>query len=349
MRSHFPLKDIAFQSGLSLATVDRVVHDRPGVRQTTRARVSAAIAELERQYGEAGLTGRRLAIDVVMEAPQRFSDAVRSAFEAELPGLRPAAFSARFHLAERMREGELDRILNAIARRGSHGVLLKAPRTKQTERAASSLMAAGIPVVTFVTDIATSSRIAYVGMDNRPAGANAAHLMGHMLGTEPTGILLNQSSAGFAGEAERCEGFRQILTRRFPHFSVTAISEGHGVHRDTFERTLAVLSAEPSITAVYSVGGANAAIIEAFAHERRKLSIFAAHDLDAANRRLLAEGRLTFVIHHDLRQDARSASQIFLHHHRMLPTEFSAPPSRIGIATPYDVAEDRSETGLFAG
>ncbi|WP_245413712.1 substrate-binding domain-containing protein [Fulvimarina endophytica] len=331
------MKDVAFQSGLSLATVDRVLNERPGVRATTRARVAAAVEELERQYGAAGFAGRRLAIDIVMEAPRRFSDAVRSAFEAEMPGMRPASVAARYHLAERMREGDLASILTAIAKRGSHGVLLKAPSTLATAEHAHRLTAAGIPVATYVTDIAPDCRIAYVGMDNRIAGASAAHLMGHMLGGTPAGVLLNLSSASFAGETERVAGFRDVLTRRFPALTVETVSEGHGVHRETFQHVVEALSRNPALTAVYSAGGANAAILEAFAHERRPIRVFAAHDLDAANRRLLKEGRLTFVIHHDFRQDARTACQVFLHHHRMLPTQFAAAPSQICIATPYDV------------
>ncbi|EHS52784.1 hypothetical protein PDO_4605, partial [Rhizobium sp. PDO1-076] len=46
---------------------------------------------------------------------------------------------------------------------------------------------------------------------------------------------------------------------------------------------------------------------------------------------------LTFVIHHDLRQDARSACQMVLAYHRMLPADFRIAPSRVAIATPYDV------------
>ena len=38
--------DIADKAGVSLATVDRVLNDRPGVRGVTRARVEAAIAAL---------------------------------------------------------------------------------------------------------------------------------------------------------------------------------------------------------------------------------------------------------------------------------------------------------------
>ncbi len=118
MTHRFPLKEVAFQAGLSLATVDRVLHGRSGVRATTRARVADAIEELERQYGAAGLAGRAVSVDVVMEAPRRFSEAVRAAFEAELAALGPKQVSVRFHIGETMGAAQVVSVLRAIRRRG---------------------------------------------------------------------------------------------------------------------------------------------------------------------------------------------------------------------------------------
>jgi LacI family transcriptional regulator len=263
---------------------------------------------------------------------------VRAAFEAELPGMRPAAFSARFHLAETMSERELVAILRAIRRRGSHGVVLKAPSTPAMAAAAAQLMEAKIPVVTLVTDLPAQARIGYVGMDNRVAGATAAYLLGRMMGPEPATILLLLSSALFAGEEEREAGFRDALAARYDHLRAVTVSEGHGVDRTTKALVRDALEKDEEIRAVYSIGGGNRAILQAFEDQKRRCAVFAAHDLDADNRALLAAGKLTFVIHHDLRQDARSACQMFLAHHRMLPAEFRIAPSSVAVATPYDVA-----------
>jgi len=300
--------------------------------------VRAAIAELERQYAEAGLAGRRFSIDIVMEAPRRFTNAVRIAFEAELPSMRPAAFSARLHLAETFAENQLLVILRGIRRRGSHGVVLKAPLRPATTAMATNLMQAGIPVVTLVTDMPDACRIGYVGIDNRVAGATAAWLLGNMMGPKPARVLLALSSALFAGEDERGQGFREALADRFPHLSTVTVSEGYGVDHTTGVLVRDVLETHADIAAVYSIGGGNRAILKAFEEQRRTCAVFAAHDLDSDNRTLLTERRLTFVLHHDLRQDARSACQMFLAHHRMLPANFRIEPSRVAIATPYDAS-----------
>jgi len=337
MRPPFPIKEIALQSGLSLATVDRALHGRRHVAKTTGLRIDTAIAELERQYREVQIGGRRLVIDVVMETPQRFSNAVRAAFEAELPGMRPASLSARFHVAETMAERDLLAILKRIRRRGSHGVVLKVPSTPAIAEIAGDLMASGIPVVTLVTDLPAPVRQGYVGMDNRVAGATAAYLLARMAGPAGGKVLLTLSSARFSGEEERERGFRAALEKDAPHLGAVTISEGFGVDRTTEQQVKTALTADAEIRAVYSIGGGNRAILRAFAEEKRKIDVFAAHDLDADNRALLAEGQLTFVIHHDLRQDARSACQMVMAHHRMLPKDFKIAPSRVAIATPHEV------------
>ena len=337
MPRKFSLKEIAFQSGLSLATVDRALHGRAGVRAATQARVASAIAELERQSAEVRLAGRRLGIDIIMEAPRRFSSAVQAAFEAELPGVRPASLSARFHMAELMEPDELGATLAAVRRRGSHGVVLKAKNTPATAQLAKGLMQSGIPVVTLVTDLPVEARIAYVGIDNRVAGANAAYLLGRFSGARGR-VLVSLSSADFAGEEDRAKGFAAVMAKHFPEPPFVTIAEGGGVHRSTYDLCMAALAADPEIRSVYSIGGGNRAILQAFADSARPCDAFVAHDLDATNRALLTEGRISFVIDHDLRQDARSAYQAILQYHRMLPLGFAVPKSRMVLLTPFDVA-----------
>ena len=328
------MKEVAFQAGVSLATVDRVLNKRPGVRVTTRKRVAAAIQELERQYGTANLAGRRLSLDVVMEAPDRFSSAVRRAFEAELPGLRPANVTVRFHLAERWDDADLIQFLRAIRRRGTHGVVLKAPSTKGIAAEARRMMTDGIPVVTFVTDLPATARSAYIGIDNYKAGATASGLMAPMLYGRNADILVTMSSARFSGEEERVHGFEAELNALAPSLGIVRTSEGMGLEQNTRKIVAEALETNPNIGAVYSVGGANLAVRDAFEAAGRPIHVFGAHDLDRANRALLGKRLLTFVIDHDLRQDARTAIQIMLHHHRMLPDDIEITRSRFTVVTP---------------
>lgn len=60
MTHRFPIKEIAIQAGLSTATIDCVLNDRPHVSPQTTARVAAAIEELKIQETQLSARGRRL-------------------------------------------------------------------------------------------------------------------------------------------------------------------------------------------------------------------------------------------------------------------------------------------------
>ena len=177
-RHPYRVREIAEQAGLSEATVDRVLNERGNVRASTDPRGAPG----DRRPGSStraghGWSGRTFTVDVVMSAPARFSTAVRDALEAELAFLRPALVRCRFHLKESASVAAVVEQLDKIRRRGSHGVVVKAPDEPEVVEAIDRLEAAGIPVVTLVTDVPTSRRRAYVGMDNRAAGQTAAYLM----------------------------------------------------------------------------------------------------------------------------------------------------------------------------
>jgi LacI family transcriptional regulator len=332
MPHRYKVREIAQQSGLSEATVDRVLNERPGVRANTRAEVEQAIADLDKQRAQLRLNGRRYLIDVVMQTPERFSDAFRAAIEAELPAFAPAMLRARFHLWE---SGSTEQMVEALSRiRGSHGVVLKAQDEPEVGEAVDRLVESGVPVVTYATDIPASARCAYVGIDNHGAGVTAAYLMREWLGSAPSDVLITLSRAVFRGEGEREVGFRSAM--RPTGRTIVEVSDSDGIDATNERLVLEALEQHPDVGAVYSVGGGNTATIAAFERLGRPCEVFIAHDLDADNRKLLRDGRISVVLHNDLRADARLAMRLILQQQGALPAE-PARPVPIQIITPYNL------------
>src|SRR5258705_10065213 len=159
MSRRYRVREIAQEAGLSEGTGDGVLHNRPNVRQSTRLEVEQAIRDLDKQRAQLRLAGRKYLFDVVMQAPQRFSNAFQQAVEAELPALAPAVVRSRFHFRETGSVPAMVEALDKIGARGSHGVIVKAPDTDLVAGAIDRLTPEGIPGAPLVTDEPRSSRV----------------------------------------------------------------------------------------------------------------------------------------------------------------------------------------------
>ena len=327
--------DIARQSGLSRATVDRVLHGREGVRPETVAQVDQAIAELERQRGQVQLSARTRILDLVMQSPDRFASAARDALETELRALRPAVLRARSHLSEHSDPAAAVAALEDIAHHGSDGVILKAPDTPEVAAAVDRLAEAGIPTVTFVTDVGARRKAAYVGVDNRAAGATAAYLITRWAGLTG-GVLVTVSHSSFRGEEEREIGFRETLAELAPERKVHEVTDTDGLDQTMLIAVRGALALHPTIDAVYSAGGGNRATLTAFDELGMSPTVFVAHDLDGDNRSLLRTRRISAVLHHDLRADMRRACRLLLQAGGVIPGRPATIPSQVQVVTPYN-------------
>ncbi len=296
-----------------------------------------AVVDLDRQRDRVRLAGRTFLVDLVMRAPRRFTGEVRAALEAELPLLAPAVVRSRFRLREEGPVAEVAATLDGIARRGSHGVLLKAPDHPDVVAAVDRLVARGVPVVTLATDVPLSRRLAYVGIDNPAAGATAAYLLTRMTAQSTAPVLVTLSSTSFRGEEEREAGFRSAMRTMAPGRVLREVSETDGLDATMLRAVGEVLDAEPDLDTVYSIGGGNTAVLEAFGARGRTPGAFVGHDLDADNLTLLRRHQITAVLHHDLRADARRACRLLLQWHGAIPGRASSAPSAIQVVTPYNV------------
>jgi LacI family transcriptional regulator len=226
-------------------------------------------------------------------------------------------------------------MVDALSRlRGSHGVVLKAQDEPEVAEAVDRLAGAGVPVVTYTTDIPASSRCGYVGIDNHGAGVTAAYLIQQWLGSSTSDVLITLSRTVFRGEGEREVGFRSAL--RSSGRGIVEVSDSDGIDATNKGLVLRALERHPNVDAVYSVGGGNAATVAAFEELERPCRVFVAHDLDADNRRLLREGRISVVLHNDLRADARLAIRLILQERGALP-KLPSRPVPIQVITPYNI------------
>jgi LacI family transcriptional regulator len=344
VRHPFRVREIAAQAGVSEATVDRVLHGRDGVRPSTTRQVERALAELHRQADQLQLGGRTWLLDVIVQAPLRFSVEVRAALEAELPLLRPAVVRSRFALLDGPGSTGPTPVVAALqraARTGSDGVVVKAGDDPAVVVAVADLASRGVPVVTLVTDLPTSARVAYIGLDNLGAGATAAHLVSSWLGDEEGEVLVVRGRGASRAEDERARGFSDVLAG--PRCVVDAVDdeEDGTVVAASVRSALAADRGSAAIRAVYSMysgAGGTAAVLDALADcGVPRPRVVVVHDLAADHLALLRVGRVDVVLHHDLRTDLRRAARTLLQARGAAPGRVRSWPAPVGVVTRYNL------------
>ena len=164
-------------------------------------------------------------------------------------------------------------------------VALDHPKVREAVR---DLAAAGIPVLTMVSDISNVPRIGYVGIDNRGAGRLAGHLLGRFIRVNATRSLLFAGSLSYRGHEEREMGFRHILAEEFAGLVIVQLRE----NLDDFERSYgeakSLLNTHPDLAGIYNIGAGNRGIARALEESGRAGEVvFIGHELTEHTRRFL--------------------------------------------------------------
>ncbi|WP_051537196.1 substrate-binding domain-containing protein [Asaia prunellae] len=186
MSQRATILEIARHSGVSTATVDRVINGRGGVRLAKERVVLEAARALGDGRRLVALHARLARIAVVTQPPGNpFHAALQEAFRRIIPAYREqniACFEHHSPIAHPERSATLIRQLA----RDYDGLILCLPDHPAIRQAVTD---AGqkLPIVTIASDITSPNRMAYIGSDNHRAGRIAADMMGRLLGPRTAG------------------------------------------------------------------------------------------------------------------------------------------------------------------
>ena len=140
----------------------------------------------------------------------------------------------------------------------------------QVRAAIDDLVASGTVVVTLVSDVPSSRRSHYVGIDNVAAGRTAASLLGRFVGERDARVGIVLGSHALRDHAERLFGFQQVMAAEFPRLKLLAPIEGHDDPARTQPLVARLLKRERDLAAIYSIGAGNRGIDGGAAGERAR-------------------------------------------------------------------------------
>ncbi len=295
------ISDLARASGVSVATVDRVLNGRLPVREETARRVCDAAADIG--YHAAGLIEQRLR----KELPEfrlgflllRSKDGFYGTFADELE--RAMAQAQRFRgaavieFAESLEPEEMVERLSRLAGK-CEAVALVSPDHPTLTAAVVDLKARGVPVFSLLSDFGAGVRAGYIGIDNLKVGRTAAWMIAKCA-PRPGKVALFVGSHRFHGHELREIGFRAFFRERAMDFTVLETLVNHESHESTRESLVGLLAGHEDLVGCYVAGGGAEGAISAMRQVKpARMPVVICNEITADRRAALAEGLVTMVI-----------------------------------------------------
>ncbi len=339
MNDKLPLRratvhDVARQAGVSLATVDRVLNGRPGVRPATAEKVESAIAALDfRRDLSASLLARARDLRVQFILPDGRNEFMANLADAILRRAR-TGIAERLHLdvvrVKAMDPAALAARLGQLDRKSCDCAVIVATDDEAVRRAVDGLARKGVAVMTLVSDLPNSARKMFIGIDNVAAGRTAASLMGRFCGGGKVALIAG--SLGLRDHQDRLAGFREVAAREFPQLELIGPFEAHDDRGETESFAAGLLRDHPDLKGLYNMGAGNSGLIAALEAAGRagKVRVIA-HELAEPTHAGLKSGAIDVVLDQnpdgEIRAAVAGARALALGH----PVDPHAEPIEIGI------------------
>lgn len=327
------MTDVAEAAGVSVATVDRVLNGRGGVRLEKEMKILQAARTLGIDRALRHRPARTLRIAVLIQPP-------KNPFHAALQ--EGIALAARLHDDLNMQflirhigaaEAEVTAASVRALDRMCDGLIICSEEEPRICAAVRDL-AARVPVVTLATDLADSGRAAYVGPDDHRAGRVAGDLMARLLGREGGRVVMMAGFLGISGQRIREAGFRAVLTDHHPSCRLVTVIETGEDHAAAGRLAEVAFRNDPDLRGIYHTSVGALPIVETLERLGRRGVEIITHELTPNRRMLLRQRRISAVIDQKPLLEARLAVQTMARLHGRLPGEPGSISSDIQIFMP---------------
>lgn len=224
-------RDLAKAAGVSLATVDRVLNNRPNISERTVRKVNDAIQQI-------GFVRNIAAVNLVKNTVYRFRFILPETGDQFIDEIIREIQAANESVKAEMLALDIVRLpiedphqvanhLASLPRAGISGLAIMAPESPQVRDAIARIVEANIKVVHLLSGNAGRDGVDAVGIDNRAAGATAARLIGRFNCRRNGKVLVIAETMRAKDSIERRLGFDDVINADFPELSVLPSLETH--------------------------------------------------------------------------------------------------------------------------
>ena len=298
------IKDIALEAGVSVGTVDRVIHGRTGVSQTSRKKVEEILKRLNYQpnmYASALAANKRYTVACLLPLHLK-----GDYWEEVEKGMRKAThtffdFNVTLHISyyDQYESGSFTQEASNLVSHNPDGIILSPGTESETIQIMKSLEYKHIPYVFIDSTIPSLSPLAFFGQHAHQSGLFAARILSLMAKDSNELVIFRLVYEGRSGsnqQQEREKGFREFMQELHPDIQLLELDlfvkqpDENKILMDNF------FSLHPNVHCGITFNSRAYLIGEYMQKKGRKDFHFLGYDLIARNITCLRAGYIDFII-----------------------------------------------------
>lgn len=299
------IKDIAEKSGVSVGTVDRILHNRPNVSKKAREKVETVLKEINYQpnmYASALAYNKSHTFCLLM--PEHESEAYWEEIEE---GTRVACEARRDFSIEviivhytRFNSQSFEKAFRKVLNMNPSGVVLVPVDVETTKRFTDQLHERDIPFVLLDSYLPVLKPMSFFGQDSLSSGYFAAKILMLVAQNEQEIMLMKQTKNGMLSskqQANREVGFRQYMVKHHPQIKIAELDLPLDEDKNIYDRLIGDFFAKhPNVHHGITMCS-KAHIVADYLHRfHREGTQIMGYDMVEKNAICLREGTISFLI-----------------------------------------------------
>lgn len=299
------IKDIAQQAGVSVGTVDRVLHKRPNVSPKARIKVEKALKEMNYQpnmYASALAYNKSYTFQVLIPCHEQVAyweeieEGVRMAQES----YRDFNIKANFMYYRYFDDESFVHVSQECIDSKPDGVVIVPSDLEVTRQFTDRLHAQNIPFVMLDSYMPDLKPLAFFGQDSFSSGYFAARML-MLIASKETEILIVKLTMNgrvvSKQQMNREVGFRHYMRDHFPHVKITELELPLNRTRQQYDKLLEQFFIHnPNIHHCITLGSKAHVVGDFLLRANRRDVQIMGYDMVGKNAECLRQGSVSFLI-----------------------------------------------------
>ena len=225
------IKDIAERAGVSVGTVDRVLHNRPNVSKKALDKVNKALEEMDYQpnmYASALAYNKSYTFYcfIPRHESEAYWDEVEEGAKAATVRRRDFGITLKMVYYNRFDVATFTRVTNECLKEEPAGVIVVPARLDVTRKFTDVLHERNIPFILLDSYMPDLKPLSFYGQDSFQSGYFAARMLMLIASKEKEIMLMKQTKGGLVSSKQqenRETGFRHYMHDHFPEIKITEL------------------------------------------------------------------------------------------------------------------------------